>query len=163
MYKNHDQTMIYAWNFNCKYWVPRECQDMAGKKPKQGSKDTVTNVSTIEYNFKSKQTTLGPNVLILHSERVQKPYPGMSKYLERKLQEVDLLKSMNKKYSTFITSSNNGWNQVYNIPDQRDLLFEKGAIVETDNWTYFNDMDHWILPAFDRLTFPSLFFFSVFI
>ena len=157
MYKNHDQTMIYAWNFNGKYWVPRECQDLAGKQPKQGSKDTVTNVSTIEYNLDSKQVTLGPNVLILQSVRKKVPYPGMSLQLERQLQEVNLVKGMNKNHSTFITSSMNGWNQKYNVPDQRDLLFEAGAIVETDNWTYFADYDHWIAPAFEKLTFPSVF------
>ena len=157
MYKNHDQTMIFAWNFNFKYWIPSECKHMSGKKPKQNAKSTVTNVSTIEYNFETRKTTLGPNVLILQSDSRRRPYPGMSKQLERKLHDVNLLKGFNKDFNTFITSSYNGWNQLYNVPNQRKLLFTAGAIVETDNWTYFADFDNWILPALRSLTFPSVF------
>lgn len=148
--------MIYAWHTGFRYYVPRECSDFMGNVSKQNDRHTITNGSTIEYNLISKKTSLGPNFLILQSDSNKNPYPGLSKNWEKRLNDISLLKGMNKDYSTFISSSRNGWNQIYNLNDQLQLLCEPGTFLETDGWTYFKNWDIWIEPALTKQTFPSL-------
>ena len=139
---------------NC--YVPSELAGSAGKQSRQGDKNTTTTVSSLYYNIESKQCRIGPNYLILKSECKSDDY-RMSTQLENSLSSIGLKKGWNAKYNTYIASSRNGWNQVYNLESEIELFAQAGVALELDHWEYFLDWENFLAPTLDKQTFPCMF------
>ena len=150
---NIDHSMYQAMLLYENAYVPSELAGSAGKQQRQGDKNTITNVSSLYYNIANKKCRIGPNYLILKSECKDDDY-RMSSQLEKSLKNIGLQKGWNEKYNTYIASSRNGWNQVYNLPSEIELFASAGIALELDHWEYFLDWNNFLSPVLDRQSFP---------
>ena len=114
--------------------------------------DTCTNSPTLWWNIMCNLFFFGCNFIILKSNTKDK---RPSRNIISSLRSIDLDIYYNKKSDVYITTSENGWNQTYNLKEQANAIAKPQSILSLDNWFGFKDQI-FIDALLDRLCLPRM-------
>ena len=153
---NHDQSMVYGYSWNGTNYIPWSLQKNKGHPKMQNDRKTFTMVPTFVYNYESKQFELGTTFAILESTSGLPVYPGPSTVLRNNLDKLGIKVGYNADGKFFVTSSMNGWNQWYNLPDQVEEIARsgEGSVIQLDNHVGFHNEELFVKPLLRKCVIP---------